>query len=153
MSDCCDEIVILEESESALIIDEENNTLVVEEDSAALVLVEDGQNDSITINEGSVIVVAGSNTVIDASSVSVAPTTQHPHLTLQDVLDNVGVYRFVHTQTAAASTWNITHNLGYLPSYSLINLVGDGVNACVNVTSLTATVTSDIPFTGHLILR
>tara|TARA_B100000287_G_C20674796_1_gene794800 strand:- start:8742 stop:9068 length:327 start_codon:yes stop_codon:yes gene_type:complete len=60
---------------------------------------------------------------------------------------------YTHTQSAAATTWSITHNLGKYPAPIVIDSGGNQVLGQINYTStnaLTITFTSSFSGTAHL---
>lgn len=63
-------------------------------------------------------------TVTSGSVPQVTITGTAPNQTLNFVLPTAGVY--THTQGTSASTWTITHNLGYYPSVTVVDN-GDNV--------------------------
>jgi hypothetical protein len=46
---------------------------------------------------------------------------------------------FIYTQAVAASTWIITHNLGYNPNITILDNLGNTIEGQVAMTSLTTT--------------
>jgi hypothetical protein len=57
-----------------------------------------------------------------------------------------------HTQTAPASSWNITHSFGRLPSVSVYLNTGEEVDTDVNATSTSVTITFPTATSGSAIL-
>lgn len=60
-----------------------------------------------------------------------------------------GTADYIHTQTVAASTWTITHNLGFIPNVFVLD--GSGVELIGSVTSANTTtliLTFSLPVTG-----
>lgn len=57
------------------------------------------------------------------------------------------------TQNSAASTWNITHSLGYYPAVTVVDSAGtvvEGTTSYPSITSVTLTFSS--PFSGYAYL-
>ncbi len=69
------------------------------------------------------------NRSVMAVDVSRTETTETVKLTYRDstfISDSVE-FSYIHTQTAASSTWNITHNLGKYPAVSIVDTGGNEV--------------------------
>lgn len=57
---------------------------------------------------------------------------------------------FTHTQLAPATTWNITHNLGYNPSATAVDTAGNVVEGTLlYIDTNTLEITFGIPVSGH----
>ena len=160
-------LVINEDASSSLIINEDpletisveevsNDGVVINEEASTSIVIPEEPSVSVQVNEGGIVLGVTPSTIINASQVQIDAATPRAGgvaLNLQEVLNSFATYRFEHIQAVAASTWNITHNLTYIPVYTLISLTGDVINACVNLTATTATVQSNSPITGILLLR
>jgi hypothetical protein len=88
-----------------------------------------GGPDQILAADGSII-IAGANITISGGVISA------------NVAGGGGDKNYVHNQGLAAAVWNVTHNLGKLPSVTVINSAGEEVVGEVNHTdnnSLTIT--------------
>lgn len=60
---------------------------------------------------------------------------------------------YTHTQSAASSTWTITHNLNFRPSVNVFDSAGTMVEGAVthtNANSLTVVFSATISGTAHL---
>jgi hypothetical protein len=61
---------------------------------------------------------------------------------------------YLHTQSAAASMWTITHNLGKFPSVTIVDSAGDQVEGNVDHLSANSlTVTFSSAFGGRAFLN
>jgi hypothetical protein len=64
-----------------------------------------------------------------------------------------GALRYLHTQTVALDTWTVTHNLGYMPSITIIDSGGNEVEGNIvytDVNSAVLTFTSEISGQAYL---
>lgn len=107
----------------------DTTTVVVSPDVATTVIIRDGSAGSLSINDPG---VAGPPTVLVVGTVTaglaaVTITGVAPTQTLNFVLPIAGSFR--HIQSAPATTWNITHNLGYYPGG--VSVVDSGGNTCL----------------------
>lgn len=85
--------------------------------------------------------VAGPANVLTVGTVTTGPaavtiTGTAPSQTINFVLPTGGSY--IHTQSTSASTWTITHNLGYYPAVSVVDSGGNVVIGDVNYISINA---------------
>jgi len=86
-------------------------------------------------------------TVTSGSAPAVTITGVAPAQTLNFVLPVGGNY--THNQSAASSTWTITHNLGFSPAVSVVDSGGNHVIGDVNYVSVNVlTVSFSAPFGG-----
>ena len=119
--------------------------------TADFIEVSDTLADAVEVFEGGIVLSLSSTSVLTADSVNLVPPiggASNVQVILQRLFDG-----YTHTQTTPALVWNITHSLGWLPTYSLSNLAGEPIQAAVEVTTTSATVTGLLPFTGILNLR
>lgn len=61
--------------------------------------------------------------------------------------------RFVHVQSAAIATWDIVHNMGYMPSVTVIDSGGNEVEGNIvynNTDTLTLIFSSEMSGTAYL---
>jgi hypothetical protein len=60
---------------------------------------------------------------------------------------------FLFTQNSSASTWNITHSLGYYPAVTVVDSAGTVVEGTTTYPSITTvTLTFSSPFSGYAYL-
>lgn len=57
---------------------------------------------------------------------------------------------YVHTQSVAATTWTINHNLGYRPSVELLDSGSQEIDADVSHPTINQTVVTLIPASAGL---
>jgi hypothetical protein len=63
-----------------------------------------------------------------------------------------GGSQYTHTQSSAASTWNVNHNLGYFPHITII--MDDGTIVVADIDHLnnnSAVITFPTPYTGKAV--
>lgn len=66
-----------------------------------------------------------------------------------DGIDGSGDLNYVHTQIAAASVWNIVHNLGKHPAITVIDTANTEVEGNLEYLDLNnARLTFSVPFSG-----
>lgn len=95
--------------------------------------------------------LTGNDTVLGTDGDNENTTVNFSLSTLADFFNENDNY--THTQTTAASTWSIPHNLGKYPSPVVIDSSGNQVIGLVNYTNtnaLTITFTSSFSGTAHL---
>lgn len=127
------------------------NIVEIEDAISTIVEIATEAPSAIEVFEGGVVVTVDNTSSIDATLISLAPPIggiTNVQTILQRLFDG-----FIHTQSTPQLVWNIAHNLGWLPTYTLTDLAGNPINAAVSVTTTNATVTGVVPFTGKLNLR
>jgi len=90
----------------------------------------------------------------DAANIIFAPTSEITSVTVQAAIEELRTRsRFVHNQTSASATWNITHNMKFFPNVSIVDTALSKVIGEVVYTSENAlTVTFSQSFAGKAYL-
>lgn len=60
---------------------------------------------------------------------------------------------YTHTQSVSASTWNVTHNLGFRPSVAVLGPTGEQVDAAIawpTLNTVTISLAASMTGTAHL---
>lgn len=119
-----------------------SNSVTVTKKSYKTVVVSDTKTDTLEIHDPGVAGPPNSlsiGTVISGTTPQVTITGTAPSQTLNFVLPTGGIY--THNQGSSASTWTITHNLGYYPSVTVVDngdnvVIGDVSYVSVNQVSV-----------------
>ena len=111
---------------------------VTRENRKSVVVSSPSQNSVIEVSDPGVAGPPNSLSVGTVTTTTLAPavtiTGTAPTQTINFVLPVAGQY--VHIQSASASTWTITHNLGFFPAVSVVDSGGSVVEGDVSYISV-----------------
>lgn len=113
---------------------------------------------TITVNEKGIVTAIQEQDIAITSQQATYTNTLYPLVTnVKEMLDALVLIAsrqtYVHTQTVAATVWNITHNLGKNPSITILDAAGDlsfAKPAFVDLNNLTLTFSEAITGIAYL---
>lgn len=93
---------------------------------------------NITSVENTVVVTENSKTTVVAVPQSTAISTIV--VGVQGPQGPVGVFAYVHTQSAPSATWTVNHNLGYRPAVEILDSGSQEIDGEVSHPTINQTV-------------